>query len=278
MNRGFLKKILSTATAVALIAASAVINVKADDTATFTATKMEESYYKTLKGENGDKLKGTPSLTLEKYVSADDGTADTAKPIENVVFKYKKIGDLYQIEQGDQTYMAYGVDKEFAEIAGIESEATVNDSTIYYYSDPDKINEGIRKKGKSEIQSYLVDLDGKNKAGVSEAKTNASGKALASDANKYGLYLVAEWDSPEAKTSEGKVSLTGKQNPFVVALPTAETKTNGTKYWNENVVAKVKNNTGEATAEKKIVKNNDIDNPKDLDDTNTVSIGDTVTF
>ena len=280
MKRGFLRKILSTATAVALITASAVTNVKADDTTTFTATKVEDSHYQTLKGEDGNKLTGRPSLTLKKYVSNDAGAADTNKPIQNVVFKYKKIGDLYQVKKGDETYMAYGVEAAFAEAAGIKDKATVKDNTTYYYSNSDEINAGIQAKGKSAVQNYLVNSDGENNTDVYEVKTGENGEAKASNANAYGLYLVAEWDSPEAKTSEGNVSLTGTQNPFVVALPTAETKTeNGktTKYWNEIVVAVVKNNTGEATAEKKIVTNNDINKPE-LDDTNTVSIGDTVTF
>lgn len=278
MKKGVLKRVLGVVTTAAVLLTGALTSVSAAGTS-FQADQVDTAYYTSLKDKDGKSLTGSPSLTLKKYVSDANGAADTTKPIQNVNFKYKKIGDLYQITDGNSTVMAYGVENDFAGIAN--ATADYSDSSYSYYKDPDVINRAIQAKSKEAVRAYLADADGNNKADVYNTITDKDGIASAGNANAYGLYLVAEWDSPDATAGGKNVSLTGTQNPFVVALPTSVTVTNEgvTKtYWEKDVVATVKNNTEEATAEKKIVKNNDVNAPADLDDTNTVSIGDTVTF
>lgn len=280
MKEGWLKRFLSLMTALLLVLAMSVPAAAADSVTATAYKKMGVDYYQKLTGKNGAALAGKPSLDISKYVndSGNPTKPDTAKPIKGVKFRYKKVGDLYQIQLNQQVIMAYGVDTVFARIIGIEGNADYADSTanLSFYKDYSVISNAMVSATKTTFTDYL-------QSGT-EITTSESGKAE-NTISDYGLYLVAEWSvsGAEMQNSAGEwepVAVTQTQAPFVISLPTWETA-NGQGYWNENVVANVKNSTSAAEVEKKIVTGTDetlTNGNETVDDTDLTTIGDTVHF
>ena len=198
--------------------------------------KAETAYYQSLG------LAGTPTLTVYKHK-----TDDLNVPVQDVEFKTKKIGDLYQIKTGTTHQMVYGIQQDIASKVGITSGdyTFVNDGQqIIAFKDAQQINKAFQlNKNRQIIQDLL-----KSETGVS---TDATGKAELSTPN-YGLYVVVETDVTDAKIDGKPVSITWQTRPYVVSLPSYIA--NETK-WNEDVVVNTKNSIDDATLEKKIVTN-----------------------
>ena len=241
-------------------------------------TEMDAEYFKTLQG-NGAPLAGNPSLTIGKYINVEGNLdeADTTKPIGGIEFQYGKIGNLYEIQDGDTTVMAYGIQQEVAEAAGIQNSADYTHDEMCFYKDSPVINQAVQNQNKKKF----LDL----KLNLMKATTEDRGQISAemAESNPYGLYLVMETDVSNAYVmKEGKsvpVSITGSRNPFVISIPTYIT--DGTGYWEEQITANVKNSTDDAEVEKKIVigdKETLTDGTERVADTDTTSIGDTVHF
>lgn len=270
MKKGILKRILSAVATAALLVGGGSSVVSAD-TITYTKVEKDDSYYTTTLG-----LKGNPSLTIEKY------QVDTSKPISGVEFRYAKVGALYQVENSTKhtVEMAYKLDDSFVTAVNKDGNAnshlptadyTGSTGDSYYIINPNVINTALQN---NSIQNHSEDAGLRDYVDklTSTVTTDNEGKATISSA-EYGLYLVVEYNTANAKVNGEKVSITNIQSPFVVALPTA----NEDGSWNKDVVARVKNAEGSADVEKKIVTNDNVEEPT-LDDTDTTSVGDTVTF
>ncbi|MBU5482665.1 SpaH/EbpB family LPXTG-anchored major pilin [Blautia sp. MSJ-19] len=263
MKKRILKRVLSAVATAALLVGGGSSVVSADTADNVTYTPVDSAYY------TGLGLTGDPSLTIAKYIDGND-----ANYINGVTFKYAKVGDLYQVENTTQhtVEMAYCIDSAFATAAGLTSENYSENGNLYY-TDPAAINTQLQAKSIQEhatahsaLRTYLANDS------IATVTTADTGTVSVPNVS-YGLYLIAEWNTSGATDSTGKpISITNIQSPFVVAIPTDN---NGT--WNKEVVAKVKNAEGSAEVEKKIVTNDNVENPE-LDDTDTTSIGDTVTF
>lgn len=271
MKQKWSKRLTAIAAAI-LILMVGILPVSAAESVT-DAKEMDATYFEKLESADGTPLTGTPSLTIRKYETQAGGTADTSKPINGVVFKYAKVGGLYQLTlDGNKTVMAYGVTAAFAQAVGLSDEDYTHNG-YYFYKDGAKIQNATRGKTVTDLNTFLVTnatannvQTGKTENGIIQATQPA-----------YGLYLVAEYDVKNATTQDNEpISITQRQNPFVVSLPTR----NG-DYWNEEVVANVKNSTGVAEVEKKIVVGDNetlTDGTEDVADTDITSIGDTVHF
>ena len=97
--------------------------------------KADLNYYKSLG------LAGTPTLTVYKHK-----TNDLEVPIQDVEFKAKKIGDLYQIKTGTTHQMVYGIQQDIASEVGITSGdyTFVNDGQqIIAFIDAQQINKAF---------------------------------------------------------------------------------------------------------------------------------------
>ena len=242
-------------------------------------TEMDAEYFKTLQGKNGALLTGNPSLTISKYINKEGKLeeADTTKPIGGIEFQYGKIGNLYEIQDGDTTVMAYGIQQEVATAAGLQNSADYTHGGMCFYKDGTVINQAVQEKDIDTFSSLQLSLE--------KEKTNDDGqiKAKLDEKNQYGLYLVMETNVSEAYVKKAgakvPVSITRSRNPFVISIPTYIT--DGTGYWEEQITANVKNSTDDAEVEKKIVigDNEDLTDGKEtVADTDTTSIGDTVHF
>lgn len=275
MKQKWSKRLTAIAAAI-LILMVGILPVSAAGTVQDTE-EMDATYFQTLESAAGVNLNGKPSLTLQKYASlpGDPTASDTSKPIDGVVFKYAKVGGLYQLTlDGNVTVMAYGVTTAFAQAVGITGNADYTYGGYYFYKDGAVIQNATREKTVTDLDAFLVTNAAANNV---QTDTTTGGVITAQlDTNPYGLYLVAEYNLENA-TQDGKpISITQRQNPFVVSLPTQ----NG-NYWNETVVANVKNSTGVAEVEKKIVVGaNEMQNDGNeaVADTDITSIGDTVHF
>ena len=241
--------------------------------------EMDVEYFTTLQGNGGASLAGNPSLTISKYINKEGKLeeADTTKPIGGIEFQYGKIGNLYEIQDGDTTVMAYGIQKKVATAAGIQNSADYTHGEMCFYKEGSVINQAVQEQDKKKFLDLSLDLK--------KATTGENGQISAELAapNPYGLYLVMETDVSGAYvTKEGKpvpVSITGSRNPFVISIPTYIT--DGTGYWEEQITANVKNSTDDAEVEKEIVIGDNetlTDGTEKVADTDTTSIGDTVHF
>ena len=198
--------------------------------------KADSTYYQSLG------LAETPTLTVYKHK-----TDELNVPVQNVEFKTKKIGDLYQIKTGTTHQMVYGIQKQIASEVGINSgDYTFTDSgqNIIAFKDAKKINEAFQKnENRQNVQNLLND-----KTGI---RTNSDGNAIFSNLD-YGLYVVVETDVTNAKIGNKPVSITWQTRPYVVSLPSYIANE---KNWNKDVVVNTKNSIDDATLEKKIVTN-----------------------
>lgn len=265
MRKSMIRKIISAATA-AVFAGSLAVFASAATTAVTDVTLMDSSYYQKLG------LTGTPSLTITKYKNDD-----AAVPIQGVEFKVAKVGDLYQVADGTDISMAYGITSDFTNAFEITADAdysaTVGGKMTYFYKDINWLNsqrlqqKSMQKAGDA-LRNYVNTF-------VS-VSTDPSGKVSA-PVSDYGLYAVVEWSTQNAKIDGKPASLTNTQSPFLIALPTYDADSSS---WNKDVVAKVKNSTAEPISEKKIVTGNESasDGSEAVDDTDITSIGDVVKF
>lgn len=253
--------------------------VQAEPTQLTTEPKeMDAEYFKTLQG-NGAPLAGNPSLTIGKYINVEGNLdeADTTKPIGGIEFQYGKIGNLYEIQDGDTTVMAYGIQQEVATAAGLQNSADYTHGGMCFYKDVSVINQAVQKKDTNAFSSLQSSL----KTGITDKDGQI--KAELDATNKYGLYLVMETDVLNAYVMkegvEVPVSITRSRKPFVISIPTYITDETG--YWEEHITANVKNSTDDAEVEKKIVIGDNetlTDGTERVADTDTTSIGDTVHF
>lgn len=281
MRKKLWKSLLAAGTAVIMsLSAASLIQAAPKSPAPDSATEMGVDYFQTLKGQNGT-LAGTPSLTISKYINQanDLDAANEDQPIGGIKFQYGKIGNLYEVKDGDTTVMAYGIDTKVATAAGIDGKADYTDKTMSYYTDGSVINKAVQEKDKEEFLNLGLTPQ--------EGTTNGHGQIQATlDAkNNYGLYLVMETDVSGAYvTKEGKevpISITRSRKPFVISIPTYISGQEGNGYWEENIKANVKNSTDDAEVEKKIVVGDNeelTDGNEKIADTDTTSIGDTVHF
>lgn len=278
MKKGILKFLAGTA-AIATLIGGAPLSVQAAATDTPKATLVTDKYYKTLLGEEDEESEAS-SLTLKKYKNGSESKA----PIDGVEFRYAKVGDLYQIVDGNKISMAYGVEAAFAAAFKITAAADYHiteNGDMYYYKDINKINtqylQSINLQTETSLKEYIGGTAFTSVTTGSDG--NASGTAKIENAD-YGLYAVVEWSSANASINGEKVSLTNIQSPFLIALPTYVTTNEGEAYWEKNVTAEVKNSTDEPETEKKIVTANEdkTDGSESVDDTDITSIGDTVHF
>lgn len=242
-------------------------------------TEIEAEYFTTLHGKSGALLTGNPSLTISKYINKEGKLeeADTTKPIGGIEFQYGKIGNLYEIQDGDTTVMAYGIQQKAAEAAGIQDSADYTYGEMCFYKDGTVINQAVQNQDKKKFLDLRLDLK--------KATTGEKGQVFAEmdTPNPYGLYLVMETDVSKAYVKkagvEVPVSITRSRKPFVISIPTYITDETG--YWEEHITANVKNSTDDAEVEKKIVIGDNetlTDGTERVADTDTTSIGDTVHF
>lgn len=243
-----------------------------------SATEMDAEYFKTLQGQN-ERLTGNPSLTISKYINQAGNldAADETQPIGGIKFQYGKIGNLYEVKDGDTTVMAYGIETKVAKAAGIDGTADYTDKTMSYYTDGSVINKAVQEKDKDAFLALSLETGTTNKHGQIQATLDAE--------NNYGLYLVMETDVSGAyvtkEEKEVPISITRSRKPFVISIPTYISGQEGNEYWEENITAKVKNSTDDAEVEKKIVVGDNeelTDGNEETADTDTTSIGDTVHF
>lgn len=278
MRKKLWKSLLAAGTALMMSIGAASI-VQAEPTQLTTEPKeMDAEYFKTLQG-NGAPLAGNPSLTIGKYINVEGNLdeADTTKPIGGIEFQYGKIGNLYEIQDGDTTVMAYGIQQEVATAAGLQNSADYTHGGMCFYKDGFVINQAVQKKDTNAFSSLQSSL----KTGITDKDGQI--KAELDATNRYGLYLVMETDVLNAyvmkEGAEVPVSITRSRNPFVISIPTYIT--DGTGYWEEQITANVKNSTDDAEVEKKIVIGDNetlTDGTEKVADTDTTSIGDTVHF
>ena len=281
MRKKLWTSLLAAGTAVIMsLSAASLVQAAPKPLAPDSATEMGVDYFQTLQGKNGP-LTGNPSLTISKYINqADDlDAANEDQPIGGIKFQYGKIGNLYEVKDGDTTVMAYGIDTKVATAAGIDRTADYTDGIMSYYTDGSVINKAVQGKDKEEFLNLGLTPQ--------EGTTNEHGQIQATldTKNKYGLYLVMETDVSGAYgTKEGKevpISITRSRKPFVISIPTYISGQEGNGYWEENIKAKVKNSTDDAEVEKKIVVGTDetlMSGKEETADTDTTSIGDTVHF
>ena len=279
MRKKLWKSLLAAGTALMMSIGAASL-VQAEPTQfTTKPTEMDAEYFKTLQGKNGALLTGNPSLTISKYINKEGKLeeADTTKPIGGIEFQYGKIGNLYEIQDGDTTVMAYGIQQEVATAAGLQNSADYTHGGMCFYKDGTVINQAVQEKDIDTFSSLQLSLE--------KEKTNDDGqiKAKLDEKNQYGLYLVMETNVSEAYVKKAgakvPVSITRSRNPFVISIPTYIT--DGTGYWEEQITANVKNSTDDAEVEKKIVIGDNetlTDGTEKVADTDTTSIGDTVHF
>ena len=279
MRKKLWKSLLAAGTALMMSIGAASLVQAEPPQLTTKPTEIEAEYFTTLHGKGGEPLTGNPSLTIGKYINVEGNLdkADTTKPIGGIEFQYGKIGNLYEIQAGDTTVMAYGIQKKVATAAGIQDSADYTHGEMCFYKDGSVINKAVQKKDIDTFSSLQSSLE--------KGKTNDDGqiKAKLDAMNQYGLYLVMETNVSEAYVKKAgakvPVSITRSRKPFVISIPTYIT--DGTGYWEEQITANVKNSTDDAEVEKKIVigDNEDLTDGKEtVADTDTTSIGDTVHF
>lgn len=279
MRKKLWKSLLAAGTALMMSIGAASL-VQAEPTQLTTEpTEMDAEYFTTLHGKSGALLTGNPSLTISKYINKEGKLeeADTTKPIGGIEFQYGKIGNLYEIQDGDTTVMAYGIQQKAAEAAGIQDSADYTYGEMCFYKDGTVINQAVQNQDKKKFLDLRLDLK--------KATTGEKGQVFAEmdTPNPYGLYLVMETDVSKAYVKkagvEVPVSITRSRKPFVISIPTYITDETG--YWEEHITANVKNSTDDAEVEKKIVIGDNetlTDGTERVADTDTTSIGDTVHF
>ena len=225
------------------------------------------------------------TINISKYVEVDNSDpaqADTNAPVRGVDFSIWKIGDIFQVQDGTDTLMAYGISDSLAKTIGLIGDYTVtkDDGGEYVLvKDYNEINEALMKtfpEGYNDELGYNITDD-------NTKTTNNNGLATFTG-QEYGLYLVVESSVAEAeiKDAEGNwnwITITRKQAPYVVSAPIYDVDNNG---WLAEINAKAKNVTGTADIDKKIVRSYDgtlgYADGEVLNDTDVTNVNDVVEF
>lgn len=223
------------------------------------------------------------TINISKYVEVDNSDpaqADTNAPVRGVDFSIWKIGDIFQVQDGTDTLMAYGISDSLAKTIGLIGDYTVTkDGEYVLVKDYKEINEALMKtfpEGYNDELGYNITDD-------NTKTTNDNGLATFTG-QEYGLYLVVESSVAEAeiKDAEGNwnwITITRKQAPYVVSAPIYD-DTN--KTWLAEIDAKAKNVTGTADIDKKIVRSYDgtlgYADGEVLNDTDVTNVNDVVEF
>lgn len=177
---------------------------------------------------------------LDEYASQQEMDAavknagDALRPLEGVVFKYTKVGDVGQYVNEGTVRTGYTVNektKEFLGLADVREYETVDG--IDYYN-VRVLEEALRNKKQSEIEMEYKPYK------EDDITTNAAGIAKASDLST-GLYLVYEYSYP----SEVNVTTA----PFFVSVP----MTDDGKEWVYDVNVYPKNQTEQIDIGKSIL-------------------------
>ena len=183
----------------------------------------------------GDALNG-----LDEYPSQEEmadtvkNAGDALKPVEGVVFKYTKVGEVNQYTKEGTVKIGYSVDEKTKAFLNLpDSEVDMEVKNIPYYT-TSALNTALDKKTQTEIETkYKPD-------NLKEMSTNADGVATAADI-PTGLYLVYEYSYPS------EVNVTTR--PFFVSVPT----TDDGKNWVYDVNVYPKNQTESIDISKWIV-------------------------
>ncbi len=223
------------------------------------------------------------TINISKYVEVDNSDpaqADTNAPVRGVDFSIWKIGDIFQVQDGTDTLMAYGISDSLAKTIGLIGDYTVTkDGEYVLVKDYKEINEALMKtfpEGYNDELGYNITDD-------NTKTTNDNGLATFTE-QEYGLYLVVESSVAEAeiKDAEGNwnwITITRKQAPYVVSAPIYDDTDN---KWLAEINATAKNVTGTADIDKKIVRSYDgtlgYADGEVLNDTDVTNVNDVVEF
>ncbi len=106
MRKKLWKSLLAAGTALMMSIGAASLVQAEPVQLTAEPKEMDVEYFTTLQGNGGASLAGNPSLTISKYINKEGKLeeADTTKPIGGIEFQYGKIGNLYEIQDGDTYY------------------------------------------------------------------------------------------------------------------------------------------------------------------------------
>ncbi len=225
-------------------------------------SKADEEYFQNILGSQN----AEPSLTIYKYMNGDTNPPIKKVAIKDVEFKAMKIGDLYQVKDGNQYHMVYGLKQDLINILDDgqalinKSDYTFNDngSTIYAFKDYVTINQAVQTNAnRSKIQDYLKIA---NATGYKTDKDGIANFGIGDDG--FGLYVVAETNVSEAKVADDanggykNVSITWQTQPYIVSVPSYIPSSEGNSgTWDCTVQVNTKNSSDEASIQKKIVKN-----------------------
>ena len=259
-------------------------------TASAAAKPLDESdvtiadlaYYNGLIGAEPT-AEANATINISKYVEVDNSDpaqADTNAPVRGVDFSIWKIGDIFQVQDGTDTLMAYGISDSLAKTIGLIGDYTVTkDGEYVLVKDYKEINEALMKtfpEGYNDELGYNITDD-------NTKTTNDNGLATFTE-QEYGLYLVVESSVAEAeiKDAEGNwnwITITRKQAPYVVSAPIYDDTDN---KWLAEINATAKNVTGTADIDKKIVRSYDgtlgYADGEVLNDTDVTNVNDVVEF
>lgn len=258
-------------------------------TASAAAKPLDESdvtiadlaYYNGLIGAEPT-AEANATINISKYVEVDNSDpaqADTNAPVRGVDFSIWKIGDIFQVQDGTDTLMAYGISDSLAKTIGLIGDYTVTkDGEYVLVKDYKEINEALMKtfpEGYNDELGYNITDD-------NTKTTNDNGLATFTE-QEYGLYLVVESSVAEAeiKDAEGNwnwITITRKQAPYVVSAPIYDVDSG----WLAEINATAKNVTGTADIDKKIVRSYDgtlgYADGEVLNDTDVTNVNDVVEF
>ncbi len=225
------------------------------------------------------------TINISKYVEVDNSDpaqADITAPVRGVDFSIWKIGDIFQVQDGTDTLMAYGISDSLAKTIDLIGDYTVKKDGVEYVlvKDYNEINEALMKtfpEGYNDELGYNITDD-------NTKTTNDNGLATFVG-QEYGLYLVVESSVAEAQIKNADatdweyITITRKQAPYVVSAPIYD-DTN--KTWLAEIDAKAKNVTGTADIDKKIVRSYDgtlgYADGEVLNDTDVTNVNDVVEF
>lgn len=261
-------------------------------TASAAAKPLDESdvtiadlaYYNGLIGAEPTAV-ANATININKYVEVDNSDpaqADTNAPVRGVDFSIWKIGDIFQVQDGTDTLMAYGISDSLAKTIGLIGDYTVKKDGGEYVlvKDYKEINEALMK---TFPEGYNEEL-GYNITEENTKTTNDNGLATFVG-QEYGLYLVVESSVAEAQIKNADatgwdwITITRKQAPYVVSAPIYD-DTN--KTWLAEIDAKAKNVKGTANIDKKIVRSYNgtlgYADGEVLNDTDITNVNDVVEF
>ena len=225
------------------------------------------------------------TINISKYVEVDNSDpaqADTNAPVRGVDFSIWKIGDIFQVQDGTDTLMAYGISDSLAKTIGLIGDYTVTKDGGEYVlvKDYKEINEALMK---TFPEGYNEEL-GYNITEENTKTTNDDGLATFAE-QEYGLYLVVESSVAEAQIKNADatdweyITITRKQAPYVVSAPIYDVDNGG---WLAEINATAKNVKGTADIDKKIVRSYDgtlgYADGEVLNDTDVTSVNDVVEF